>query len=296
MSTAETSCVQGVNNTKRFLYSLGRFGKTPFLFSMYGSGEISQAFCRLSAVFGGICALNQTITGFVTENNTFKSLICNKQRINAKYLVIGAEKCGNILKSPQKFISRAIFITNRSILPTEKEHLTLLLHPIENGKELVIVLEMGTLSGTCPKNLRNYKLQAPTFSYNKLFIIFLDLVHMITQQVEFPENDFKECIENLFTFKQDENTKKPLILWSCYYTIPDSNDLDLQEDVPENVFICPGPDCDIDYDTAVKKAKNIFTTMYPDQEFLQRAPDPEDIIFETEENNTDTEKLENEAR
>ena len=46
MSTDETLCLQGIQNTKRFLDSLGRFGKTPFLFSMYGSGEITQAFCR----------------------------------------------------------------------------------------------------------------------------------------------------------------------------------------------------------------------------------------------------------
>ncbi|KAJ8960383.1 hypothetical protein NQ314_006073 [Rhamnusium bicolor] len=44
MSTDETPCHEGVENTKRFLNSLGRFGKTPFLFSMYGSGEITQAF------------------------------------------------------------------------------------------------------------------------------------------------------------------------------------------------------------------------------------------------------------
>lgn len=46
MSTKKTLCMDGVNNTKRFLESLGRFGKTPFLYAMYGSGDISQAFCR----------------------------------------------------------------------------------------------------------------------------------------------------------------------------------------------------------------------------------------------------------
>lgn len=46
MSTDDTSCLEGVSRVKRFLNSLGRFGKTPFLYSMYGSGEIPQAFCR----------------------------------------------------------------------------------------------------------------------------------------------------------------------------------------------------------------------------------------------------------
>lgn len=45
-STNETPVKDGIENTKRFLNSLGRFGKTPFLLSMYGSGETTQAFCR----------------------------------------------------------------------------------------------------------------------------------------------------------------------------------------------------------------------------------------------------------
>lgn len=50
MSNKETPFKQGVENTKRFLNSLGRFGKTPFLFSLYGSGDITQAFCRFFTV------------------------------------------------------------------------------------------------------------------------------------------------------------------------------------------------------------------------------------------------------
>lgn len=46
MSNDDTPFTQGIANTKRFLNSLGRYGKTPFLFSLYGSGDITQAFCR----------------------------------------------------------------------------------------------------------------------------------------------------------------------------------------------------------------------------------------------------------
>lgn len=46
MSNENTPFSEGISNTRRFLNSLGRFGKTPFLFSLYGSGDITQAFCR----------------------------------------------------------------------------------------------------------------------------------------------------------------------------------------------------------------------------------------------------------
>lgn len=46
MATDKTSCRDGVNRTKHFLNSLGRYGNTPFLWPMYGSGELPQCFCR----------------------------------------------------------------------------------------------------------------------------------------------------------------------------------------------------------------------------------------------------------
>lgn len=192
MCTEHSTCLEGVENTKRFLNSLGRFGKTPFLYAMYGSGEISQAFCRcvglllvilglfyynppfrVSAVFGGIYALNQELNGFIFDKeNVFKGLFAGKQRINARTLVTSVEKSPEVfVKCLEKtYISRAIFITDRlinensfdsqktcliyfrSVMESEKEHLTLLLFPPENGKNACVTIEMGTLTGTCPKD------------------------------------------------------------------------------------------------------------------------------------------------
>lgn len=48
--------------------SVGRFGDSPFLWTLYGSGELSQCFARLCAVFGGIYCLNRSIDGFVVAD------------------------------------------------------------------------------------------------------------------------------------------------------------------------------------------------------------------------------------
>ena len=42
----EATVADGVKAMQRFLNSLGRFGNSPFLWPMFGSGEIPQAFCR----------------------------------------------------------------------------------------------------------------------------------------------------------------------------------------------------------------------------------------------------------
>lgn len=38
-------------------------------------------------------------------------------------------------------------------MPCEKENLTLLLFPPENGKNPITILEVGPASGVCPQNL-----------------------------------------------------------------------------------------------------------------------------------------------
>lgn len=46
MGDMTTSCFDGVKACQIFLESLGRYGNTPFIFPMYGSGELPQCFCR----------------------------------------------------------------------------------------------------------------------------------------------------------------------------------------------------------------------------------------------------------
>jgi RAB protein geranylgeranyltransferase component A len=33
-------------NIQKFVHSIGRYGNTPFLWTLYGSGELPQCFCR----------------------------------------------------------------------------------------------------------------------------------------------------------------------------------------------------------------------------------------------------------
>lgn len=96
MSSDQTLCPEGVARTKKFLSSLGRYGNTPFLFPMYGCGEIPQCFCRLCAVFGGVYCLKRSIKQIHFDDATngddtkrFKSIQCEHQEIRAKDIVFG---------------------------------------------------------------------------------------------------------------------------------------------------------------------------------------------------------------
>lgn len=90
MCTEDTPCMEGVARTQRFLSSLGRYGNTPFLWPMYGSGELPQCFCRLCAVFGGLYHLKRAAQHLLlAPDGSCKGISSGGRRLEAGSVVMG---------------------------------------------------------------------------------------------------------------------------------------------------------------------------------------------------------------
>ncbi|PIO34672.1 hypothetical protein AB205_0057850, partial [Aquarana catesbeiana] len=72
-------CLETLNRIKLYSGSLARYGKSPYLYPLYGLGELPQGFARcefalrfeldrLSAIYGGTYMLNKPIEELVMEN------------------------------------------------------------------------------------------------------------------------------------------------------------------------------------------------------------------------------------
>src|SRR6201992_169846 len=61
-TTAET-----VNRIRLYANSMARYGKSPYIYPLYGLGELPQGFARLSAIYGGTYMLNTTVDEFVYD-------------------------------------------------------------------------------------------------------------------------------------------------------------------------------------------------------------------------------------
>lgn len=265
MSSENTPCMEAVERTKRFLSSLGRYGNTPFLHPMYGSGELPQCFCRLCAVYGGVYHLKRAAEGvLIDQSEACKGIVSTKQRLGTQHLVIGVPNApSSFLKSiPKKGMSRAMFITDRSIMPSEKESLTLLQFP---APDPITVIELGPSTHACPPGLY--------------------VVHMTCKQDKTAKEDLKSTVEKLLNCQPFDGISKPSsepalpqVLYALYFNVPDTSHCDLSTSVPQNVHLCSGPDLDIDFDFPVNQAKEIFSKMYPGEEFLPRAPDADEIV------------------
>jgi len=253
----------GLKATRKFLSSLGRFGPTPFLWSMYGTGELPQAFCRLCAVFGGIYYLGRTLDGLVVGQGRARAVVTEGKKISCKHLVLPQSKIPSnlMLENKEVLTSRALFITKESLLPTEKEQITFLSLPQSNGKPVNIV-EVGPGTAACPKGL-----------------------HVVHASME-GEGEPGDIVKDEGIIKEDE------IVYSLRFSQIGSGEVDGLE----NMWVASGPVAELDFDAAIQQARQIYSGMFPGEEFLPRAPDPEEIVLgeEQEVNDADVSATVNE--
>jgi len=249
---------EGLNRMRKYLSSVGVYGNTPFICSMYGISEIPQAFCRLCAVFSGIYILRRSIECLVlteTEQSyIYKGIKSGSQTFTSKYLVTSPEFVPTMVTQISG-ISRCVLITDKSI--SQEANLVKLIFPpnsINNNPNSIFVLQYNQITLSVPQGKF--------------------LIHLITKSVQgnSAKQELETVVQNLFNSQMEgtavENTK-PKILWGAYFNQAIREKL---PKIPENVFICSDPDDTLDFETCVQQAKEKFTAMYPGEEFLPMTP------------------------
>jgi Rab GDP dissociation inhibitor len=86
-----------INTIERIMLyfdSLSHYGKSPYLYPIYGLGDLPQAFARLSAVYGGTYMLNKPVLGFSYDEHG---------RVNGVKSDDGIAKCKIVVGDPSYF-------------------------------------------------------------------------------------------------------------------------------------------------------------------------------------------------
>jgi len=69
--------------------SMARYGKSPYIYPLYGLGELPQAFARLSAIYGGTYMLDKHIDEIVVDKETgkFVGVRSGEETVKAKQVI-----------------------------------------------------------------------------------------------------------------------------------------------------------------------------------------------------------------
>ncbi|CAI4222264.1 unnamed protein product [Auanema sp. JU1783] len=239
---------EGLTAVCKFIDSVGRFGTSPFLTPLYGCGELSQCFCRLCAVFGGLYCLGRRIEALIYKDDKCVGVIADGQAVRCTQVIMSPKyspKSSN--DSEKSYIHRSVHITKESVFEENKEHVSLVNLSSIESEACVRYFENGFEVCAAPKGyyLSNFTGKG---SMEKL----------------------KEVEKKILASEEGEGPKP---LWSLYFSILTSVNHDK---LPENVTEVSGPDHSLDFATVISEAQRIFSSLWPERDFLPRSLKQED--------------------
>lgn len=128
-----------INRIRLYVNSMARYGKSPYIYPLYGLGELPQGFARLSAIYGGTYMLNTNVDEIIYEGKRAVGIKATmKERGDEGEVMKFETKAGKILADPTYFpgkvqvtghLLKAICILNHPIDKTDNSDSVQLIIP-----------------------------------------------------------------------------------------------------------------------------------------------------------------------
>jgi len=117
-----------VTRIRLYVNSMARYGKSPYIYPLYGLGELPQGFARLSAIYGGTYMLNTDVEEVLYDSSGkvsgIKAAMTDKEGEGMKF----ETKCSTIIADPSYFpnkvrpsghLLKAICVLNHPVEKTD---------------------------------------------------------------------------------------------------------------------------------------------------------------------------------
>lgn len=260
-----TPALAGIEAVQRYVASVGVYGPSAYLWPMYGSSEIPQAFCRLCAVHGGIYVLRRGVQELVHDGETgaVTGMVCDQgQQFSCKHYVASPSSAPGHTQVRQT-VSRCICITDGPIEGMPEELQLLVLPPGRVGNAAPVKVLQGSKSAfASPAEYRVFYFVTTSSGPGKAH----------------------EDLEAAVGFVLG-GPGAPSPVWTAYYDLDEEV---LADNAPPNLHVAPTPDASLDYTTAIAHSSAIFSKLVPGVEFFPKPAPKEDDDGAGEDDDGDT--------
>ncbi|CZT19587.1 RAB proteins geranylgeranyltransferase component A (RAB escort protein) [Ramularia collo-cygni] len=152
-----------IERIRLYVNSMARYGKSPYIYPLYGLGELPQGFARLSAIYGGTYMLNTNIDEVKYENGKVSGIRATmKERGEEGDGMKFETRCKKIIADPSYFPDKvrvtghyikAICILNHPVDKTDNsDSLQLILPQSQIGrKNDIYIAVVSSNHNVCPK-------------------------------------------------------------------------------------------------------------------------------------------------
>jgi len=114
------NCVPSIERIKLYSDSLARYGKSPYLYPLYGLGELPQGFARLSAIYGGTYMLDKPGDEIVYEDGKVVGVKSGEEVARCKMVICDPSYVPDLVEKKGQVV-RAICLMKNPIPNTGKE-------------------------------------------------------------------------------------------------------------------------------------------------------------------------------
>ncbi|XP_022049686.1 rab GDP dissociation inhibitor beta [Acanthochromis polyacanthus] len=118
-SYLDEPCVETISRIRLYVESLTRHNTTPYLYPVYGLGELPQGFARLSAEYGGTFLLNRTVDEIVMDNGKVTAVKSEGKLFHCKQLICDPSYVPNRVRKVGRVI-RVICLLNHPVKNTHE--------------------------------------------------------------------------------------------------------------------------------------------------------------------------------
>eukprot|EP01104_Vermistella_antarctica_P011370 TRINITY_DN3163_c1_g1_i1.p1 TRINITY_DN3163_c1_g1~~TRINITY_DN3163_c1_g1_i1.p1 ORF type:complete len:377 (-),score=143.63 TRINITY_DN3163_c1_g1_i1:32-1069(-) len=286
---------EGLSRLRQYVGSVGRFGDTPFLVSLYGCSEISQAFSRLCAVKGGVYILRRGIESLTIDEDTktCTGVVCDAgQALKCSWLVGGIDHLnfsGHAVRTTP-LMSHCMCITDRSIVGSAETVLVTIppnSTPL-NNPSAIHILQFSQRVCATPKGRTVLYVMTPSSGNDDGG----------DDNGSSAKKDLESAVEQVLRSAgsaTDGSAAAPKLLWSCYFTrlhreqetadLP-HNVVTLDDACTENIF---------GFEKEIAQARSTFERICPDKEFFEPKKEEEEKGEEEEKEEKEEEETKEET-